>query len=93
MEILEICYSLLAGRVFFSIYLSIYLFLSLWDLSDIELNFFPFQIKIFPFLINFFPQLSHFCKNGLDKGGGDGDGENFLIGNFAENEMACSQHV
>ena len=43
----------------------------------------------------FLPQLSHFCKNGPDKGGGgsDGDGENFLIGNFAENEMACSQHV
>ena len=45
--------------------------------------------------MNFFPQLSHFCKNGPDKGGGDGDvdGEKFLTGNFAENEMACSQHV
>ena len=43
--------------------------------------------------------MSPLCKNGPDKGGGDGDGdgdgdgENFLIGNFAENEMACSQHV
>ena len=43
--------------------------------------------------INFFPQLSRFWKNGPDKGGGDGDGENFLIGKCCENEMTYSQHI
>ena len=62
-------------------------FLSLCDLYDIEFNFCSFKIWIFPFFINFFPQLSRFWKNGPDKGGGDGDGENFLIGKCCENEM------
>ena len=39
--------------------------------------------------------MSPLCKNGPDNGDcdGDGDSENFLIGNFAKNEMACGQHV
>ena len=39
--------------------------------------------------------MSPLCKNGPDNGDCDniGDGENFLIGNFAENELACSQHI
>ena len=41
------------------------------------------------------PQISYFLKYGPDKGDGDvdGDGENFNIENFSENEMAYSQHV
>ena len=34
--------------------------------------------------------MSHLLKNGLDKGTSDGDGENFVIVNFFENEMKSS---
>ena len=55
-----------------------------------DIFFLPFSFKK-----NKNPQISHFLKYGPDKGDGDvdGDGENFNIENFSENEMAYSQHV
>ena len=42
-----------------------------------------------------FPFFSQTSKSGWDDGddGVDGDGENFLIENSVENEMAHSQHI
>ena len=41
---------------------------------------------------NYFLNFSQFCKSRWDSGDcdGDGDGEKFLTGHFAENEMAKS---
>ena len=56
--------------------------------KDILIIYFSPQKIIF----SFFSQIS---KNPPDSGDGDvdGDGENFNIENFSENEMAYSQHV
>ena len=54
-----------------------------------------FFVSHFHFKKNKNPQISHFLKYGPDKGDGDvdGDGENFNIEIFSENEMAYSHHV
>ena len=61
-------------------------------LTYIFAGFLVWRLNIF---IKINPEISPLCKNGPDNGDCDniGDGENFLIGNFAENELACSQHI
>ena len=53
------------------------------------------KIYIFCFLPqnNIFPFFSQTLKIGWDDGDSDVDGENFLLTNFVENEMAHSQHI
>ena len=69
----------------------------LWKPVKFAIIFWPARIFFHPFSLkkDKNPQISHFLKYGPDKGDGgvDGDGENFNIENFSENEMAYSQHV